>query len=102
MDQAEMEREVPIVIRARGAQSVILTGDFTRWSKEGIRLRRKSADEWGATLTLPPGEYQYRLIVDGHWQDDPQASRRVPNPFGSENCLLRVSALRGSSSAEQD
>jgi hypothetical protein len=100
MDQAEMQREVPVVIRANGAKSVVLTGDFTRWSKEGIRLRKRSGDEWETTLTLLPGEYQYRLIVDGDWQDDPQATRRVPNPFGSQNCLLRVSPLRGSSRAE--
>ncbi|MBI3858582.1 MAG: hypothetical protein HY293_23090, partial [Planctomycetes bacterium] len=41
-------------------------------------------------LDLPPGEYEYRLIVDGVWRDHPGAAKRVPNPFGTENCVLVV------------
>jgi hypothetical protein len=94
MEPREYHQEVPIVVRATGARSVIITGDFTEWSPEGIRLHRISADEWDTTLALAPGEYQYRLIVDGNWQDDPEATRRVPNPFGGENCVLRVPMVR--------
>jgi hypothetical protein len=28
--------------------------------------------------------------VDGEWRDDPNCTERVPNPFGSENCVLHV------------
>jgi len=94
MESYESRQEVPVVVRAKDARSVIITGEFTQWSAQGVRLRRRSADEWVATLAIAPGEYQYRLIVDGLWQDDPMAVRRVPNPFGSENCLLRVQAER--------
>jgi 1,4-alpha-glucan branching enzyme len=87
-------REVPFVVRAKGASEVVLTGDFTRWAKEGVRLRKGPNDEWRTTLELEPGEYQYRLIVDGAWQDDPQAANRVPNPFGGQNCVLRVPTSR--------
>jgi hypothetical protein len=41
-------------------------------------------------LNLAPGEYQYRLLVDGEWKDHSEAKRRVPNAFGSENCVLTV------------
>lgn len=90
MDRTALDKELPFVVRAKGAQSVAVTGDFTQWSKEGIRLRRRSPDEWEATLRLSLGEYQYRLLVDGRWQDDSRAPRRVPNPFGSESCTLQV------------
>lgn len=88
------KREVPIVVRAKGASEVAVTGDFTQWSKEGIRLRKGPNDEWRTILELEPGEYQYRLLVDGNWQDDPQAARRVPNPFGGQNCVLKVPPVR--------
>jgi hypothetical protein len=42
---------------------------------------------WFIIVPLPPGEHPYRFIVDGQWQDDPQAARRVPNPFGGENAV---------------
>lgn len=83
-------RKVPFTVRMAGAQDVILTGDFTGWSAEGIRLSKGSDDTWTASLALAPGRYEYRLKVDGFWSDDPGASERVPNPFGSENAVLRV------------
>jgi 1,4-alpha-glucan branching enzyme len=85
-------REVPFSARAKGASEVIVTGDFTKWSQGGIRLRKGPHDEWRTVLELEPGEYQYRLLIDGTWQDDPQASKRVPNPYGGHNSVLRVPA----------
>jgi len=72
------------------AQAVLLTGDFTSWSEAGIALENLGAGVWATVLELPPGEYQYRLRVNGEWKDHPEAGRRVPNAFGSENCVLKV------------
>lgn len=73
-----------------GVKHAVLTGDFSSWSREGVALERQSDGRWTAQLRLPPGEYQYRLIVDGVWSDDPQAKKRVPGPYGAENCVLVV------------
>jgi hypothetical protein len=83
-------RDVAISVRLDSAREVVLTGDFTGWSRQGIPLKPAGDGLWAATLKLAPGEYQYRLLVDGEWRDDPQAPRRVPNPFGSENGVLPV------------
>ena len=85
-------REVPFTVRAKGASEVVVTGDFTQWTREGIRLRKGPNDEWRTVLELEPGEHQYRLVIDGNWQDDPQATKRVPNPYGGHNSVLRVPA----------
>jgi 1,4-alpha-glucan branching enzyme len=82
--------EVPLVVRADEARDVVVTGDFTGWSEDGIRLARAQDGAWHATLRLAPGEYQYRLRIDGAWRNDAGASRRVPNPFGGENDVLQV------------
>jgi 1,4-alpha-glucan branching enzyme len=84
------QKRVSIVAQAPEARAVIVTGDFTQWSIEGIPLSKGSNGDWLASLQLAPGEYQYRLRVDGQWQDHAQAQKRVPNPFGSENCVLSV------------
>ncbi len=84
-------RRVPFRTRLMGAREVVLTGDFTNWSKDQIRLHPSGEGEWNAVLELLPGEYRYRLLVDGEWRDHDEAARRVPNPFGSQDCILLVS-----------
>ena len=86
-----LARRVPIVVKMEGAKEVRITGDFSSWKEDGIKLEKTPAGEWRTTVELAPGEYQYRLRVDGAWQDHPQAPKRVPNPYGSENCVLTVS-----------
>lgn len=85
-----MYRSIRITATAMGAKEVILTGDFTGWAKEGVRLTPKGLGLWETTLQLAPGEYEYRLLVDGRWQDHADARKRVPNPFGTQNCVLSV------------
>jgi len=78
-------------VRLPQADEVVLTGDFVNWNPEGIQLHHNGTDEWYVQLELPPGDYQYRLRVDGDWLDDPQAARRIANPFGTQNCVLTIS-----------
>ena len=83
-------KQVSIVVKAAEAREVVVVGDFNQWDEAGIRLTRSGDGEWKTTLSLDPGEYQYRLKIDGEWRDHPEAQKRVPNPFGSENCVLVV------------
>jgi hypothetical protein len=83
-------KQVPFKIHLDGAREVVLTGEFTGWSKDKIRLVKTSTGEWYTQLELAPGEYQYRLLVDGEWCDPPGASKKVPNPYGTQNCVLTV------------
>src|SRR5262245_41640092 len=85
-------REVPFVVRATGASDDVITADCTHGTRDSIRPRTGPNDEWRAVLELEPGEHQYRLVIDGNWQDDPQASKKVPNPYGGYNSVLRVPA----------
>lgn len=78
-------------IRAPGALSVQLVGDFTHWQKEPINLRQEAAGLWQVGVQLQPGTHHYRFLVDGQWRDDPDCILRVANPFGSENMIRDVS-----------
>jgi RNA polymerase-binding transcription factor DksA len=75
---------------APNARAVVVTGSFCGWAPEGFALKRNRQGIWQGILLLPPGRYEYRFLVDGEWQDDPACPERVPNPFGSENCVLCV------------
>jgi 1,4-alpha-glucan branching enzyme len=83
-------RKVRFAVRLPQADEVVLTGDFVNWNPEGIPLHHNGPDEWSVQLDLAPGDYQYRLRADGAWIDDPEATRRVDNPFGTQNCVLTV------------
>ncbi len=88
--QAAPTRRVALVTRIPEAREVVVTGDFTKWTIGGIPMLKGPNGEWRANLDLPAGEYQYRLRVDGAWRDHVEATRRVPNPYGCDNCLLVV------------
>lgn len=76
--------------RAPGALSVLLVGDFTDWQKQPIPLQCRGEGLWGVEVELPPGTHHYRFLVDGDWRDDPECTVRVPNAFGSDNCVRQV------------
>jgi len=84
------QRRVPFSVTAPRASKVAVTGDFTQWSAEGIPLRKASNGQWGTVLSLPTGDHQYRLLIDGEWCDDPMAKKQVPNQYGGTNCVLEV------------
>jgi 1,4-alpha-glucan branching enzyme len=77
---------------APGAKSVLLAGDFTEWQDGALALKQFKGGLWKKTVSLAPGRYAYRLIVDGVWRDDPQCPHREPNEFGAENCVCVVTA----------
>lgn len=82
---------VPVTVRTADGKRVLLTGDFTNWSLDGIPMKAIGGGRYRAQLKLPPGDYQFRLLVDGEWADDLDCERRVSNPFGTENAVLAVS-----------
>jgi 1,4-alpha-glucan branching enzyme len=87
---ASASKRVTLVATVGEAKEVVATGDFTSWSAEGVRMKRRPDGTWAATLQLASGEYQYRLRVDGRWENNPAAERRAANAFGSENDVLVV------------
>lgn len=86
-----VQKKVTLKAKIGEAREVILTGDFTGWAKDKIRLTKGQNGEWTGSIDLAPGEYQYRLLVDGQWRDDPTAAATVPNAFGSSNGVLKIS-----------
>jgi chromosome partitioning protein len=82
---------VMFTLDAPGAAEVAVTGEFTRWSRQGVTLVRDERDGlWKAVVDIEPGEYEYRFIVDGVWMRDPGNQDYVRNEFGQENSLLVV------------
>lgn len=68
----------------------MLVGDFTHWQESPIALKKDTSGIWSTSVSLAPGTYHYRFLVDGEWRDDPECTLRVSNPFGSENAVREV------------
>jgi chromosome partitioning protein len=95
MEQLHGPQRIPegvlFTLDAPGAAEVSVTGEFTAWSREGRRLTRDAADGlWKAVINIPPGEYEYRFVVDGLWIRDPNNLEYTRNEFGQENSVLVV------------
>ncbi len=72
------------------AQNVSLAGNFNNWNVKSHSLKKDSKGMWKISIDLMPGRYEYRFIVDGEWQNDPNCNTCVPNSVGSENCMLTL------------
>jgi 1,4-alpha-glucan branching enzyme len=83
-------KQVKLVYDMPDARSVSVTGDFCDWQTDRYPLRKDKKGLWTTTITLPPGRYEYRFVVDGDWQNDPKCTDRSANEFGGENCVLHV------------
>lgn len=84
-------RLVELVASFPGAESVCIAGTFNDWHPQVTEMINVGGDRWAKALSLPPGRYEYRFVVDGQWRDDPTASDKVVNPFGTSNAVLNVS-----------
>ena len=89
-DLTDMLKPGEFILEAPRAKSVKLAGKFTEWEKSPLDLTRSEHGVWRLILPLPRGEHPYRFIVDGQWCDDPQATRKAANPFGTENAIKVV------------
>jgi chromosome partitioning protein len=87
-------REVVVRFKDPNAGDVRIAGDFNGWVPDrGVRSVIASEGQtrvWTKVLTLEPGTYQYRYIVDGEWREDPANPQSAPGPTGQPNSILHV------------
>ena len=72
------------------ANSVQIAGDFNSWQPQKTALNPTQDGKWELALSLAPGKYRYRMVVDGQWQADPYNEHLELNPFGEYNSVLEV------------
>ena len=80
---------------AGGVTEVLVAGSFNGWAgseAEGAyAMTDPDADgTWELTVTIDPGVYQYKLIVDGTWMADPGNPKTADDGYGGQNSVLDV------------
>jgi len=83
-------KSVSFSFLAPEAGSVSVAGEFNHWDPLSHPMKKDKKGLWKVSLSLAPGTYQYRFFVDGQWQNDPNCTSSVGNPFGTSNSVKRV------------
>lgn len=86
------ERRVVLSYHHFLGRDLQIAGDFNDWIPDHRVETRTFNGTVQKVLKIPPGAYQYRVIIDGEWQEDPVNPVRVANNLGGTNSVLRVTA----------
>jgi hypothetical protein len=82
------------VAAGKGQHTVLLSGSFNAWGSDektaDVMTDPGSTGAWTVVKTLAPGVYQYKFIVDGKWQADPNDPNQVPDGYGGQNSVVEV------------
>jgi 1,4-alpha-glucan branching enzyme len=87
-DDLLQARLVTFVCDIPSAAVVAIAGTFTNWQPQ--LMYQDDMGVWGIAQRLLPGEYEYRVMIDGIWRADPSNPRKAVNQYGAENSVLVV------------
>ncbi|MCK4952105.1 MAG: AAA family ATPase [Gammaproteobacteria bacterium] len=74
----------------RSSGDIQIAGDFNGWIPDKDVETHVSNDRLQKIFNIEPGRYEYRIIVDGVWQHDPNNPKQVENEIGGSNSLLQI------------
>lgn len=78
-------------------KQVFIAGDFNGWSATSLpMIRNERLGVYERLVPIPPGRWQYRLVIDGHWTHDSVNPSTQSNPFGGLNSIIDVPASAAS------
>jgi hypothetical protein len=80
-------RVVRFTLRAPGAETVELAGDFTGWEPVSME---PGSDGWQLVRVLPPGLHHFGFFVDGSWAIPPDAPGIVEDGWGRRNASIVI------------
>lgn len=88
---APSDRLKEFMVKVAGAKEVHLVGDFNHWQiGQDSLLWQKEEGLWQKRLSLEPGRYRYKFVIDGEWTTDPSNDRLEPNPYGGVDSVLEI------------
>ncbi len=86
--KATGKKKAKFSLNAPEAIEVILIGDFNQWNPKSHHMKSSGNGIWEKAIMLQPGRYEYKFLVDGQWQQDPNNDQVCRNCFGTHNNIL--------------
>lgn len=84
------EQAVEFTYYAPAAKKVYLAGKFNSWNTNSLPMKKGKDGVWRISIKLQPGQHEYKYFVDNAWAQNMSCSDKVPNPFGTYNCIIGV------------
>jgi 5'-AMP-activated protein kinase regulatory beta subunit len=85
-------KKITFSLEATNATQVFLMGDFNSWNPKKHPMKKDENGIWEKAVIIPPGTYEYKFLVDGRWEEDPQNVQKRLNNYGTYNNVLNVSS----------
>jgi hypothetical protein len=82
--------DVSFVLHEPNAARVTVCGEFNGWAPDATPMNRLDHGHWETTVTLTPGRYEYKFLVDGRWIHDFSARENVVNGHGTLNSVIEA------------
>ncbi|MFH2012110.1 MAG: isoamylase early set domain-containing protein [Pseudomonadota bacterium] len=84
------KKRTTFTFEAAWADEVILMGDFNNWDAKKHPMKKDKAGIWKKTAILSPGRYEYKFLVNGQWENDPENDQTSVNCFGTQNNIINI------------
>lgn len=89
--KSSAKKSVTFTVHADKGKVVYVAGCFNKWDPTAKKMTYKARQGlYSATVSLAPGEYQYKFVIDGTWCADPENTNAVPNDQGTFNSIIVV------------
>lgn len=72
------------------AREVSVAGSFNEWKPVSMFRKKDNPALWGFRCQLPPGDYEYKYVIDGEWVTDPENYYTHTDTAGNINSLFAV------------
>lgn len=91
MNPGDTLRKVELVCNLAPGKTVAVAGSFNDWEPELNPMTDLNGDgSYRCVLSLAPGCYEYKFVVDGEWVLDDSNPNFTSNDFGTLNSVLNV------------
>ena len=88
---AVKKKKITFEVLAEPKSKVFIAGSFNNWSDTKKELVDKKGDGYyTGALILAPGEYEYKFVINGEWQIDPENPNFNQNKMGTLNSVVRI------------
>ena len=76
---------------AETGSKVSVAGDFNKWNPTATELTEQNGTgDFSVTVSLLPGSYEYKFVINGTWCADPACPDWVKNSVGTLNSVCKV------------
>ena len=87
-DSVSIYERLVFSLYAPHVSKVELAGDFSGWVPILLRKDKHNDGMWTLDVSLKPGVYEYKFVVDGAWIADPENADTVDDTHGGRNSLV--------------